>query len=379
MKIVIAIDSFKGSLSSLEAGEAVKEGFLKAKSNAQIKIFPLADGGEGTTEALALGLGGKLIKTQVHDPLMRKITAEYGIIESENLAIMEMAATSGITLVNERERDILKATTYGVGEMIKDAIKRGIRNFIIGIGGSATNDCGAGMLQALGFKLMDKNGSEIPYGAVGLKDVYKIDGSKVMKELKEAKFRIACDVKNPLCGEKGCSYIYGPQKGATKENIPLMDSYISHFADVAKTFNSEADKEFPGTGAAGGLGFAFKYFLKGELLPGAAIITESIKIEEDIKDADLVVTGEGRLDSQTVFGKAPSYISSISKKYGKPCIAFSGCVSDDAEICNEKGIDAFFPILRNVTTLDEALNKKNAFKNLENTAEQVMRLINLYK
>ena len=233
------------------------------------------------------------------------------------------------------------------------------------------------MLQALGFKLMDKNGSEIPFGASGLKDVYKIDGSKVMKELKEAKFRIACDVKNPLCGTNGCSYIYGPQKGATKENIPLMDSYISHFADVAKIFNSEADKEFPGTGAAGGLGFAFKYFLNAELLPGAEIITESIKIEEAIKNADIVITGEGRLDSQTVMGKAPSYISALSKKYSKPCIAFSGCVSNDANICNEKGIDAFFPILRNVTTLDEALNKENAFNNLKNTAEQVMRLMKI--
>lgn len=379
MKIVVAIDSFKGSLSSLEAGNAVKEGILKAKSDAEVKIFPLADGGEGTTEALSLGLGGELIKVKVHNPLMREITAEYGIIKSENLAIMEMAASSGITLVNESERDILKATTFGVGEMIKDAINRGIRNFIIGIGGSATNDCGAGMLQALGFKILDKNGNEIPFGAIGLKDAYKIDAGEIIPELKETNFQIACDVKNPLCGKNGCSYIYGPQKGATAKTIPLMDSYISDFSDLAKTFNAEADKNFPGTGAAGGLGFAFKYFLNGKLLPGAQIITESIKIEEDIKTADLVITGEGRLDSQTVFGKAPSYVSSLSKKYGKPCIAFSGCVSEDANICNEKGIDAFFPILRNVSTLEEALNKENASKNLKNTAEQVMRLINLYK
>lgn len=379
MKVTVAIDSFKGSLSSLEAGSAVKEGILKVYENAEVKVFPLADGGEGTREALTLGMGGELINTEVHDPLMRKIDATYGIIKNERLAIMEMASASGITLVKENERDILNSTTYGVGEMIKNAIKKGARNFIIGIGGSATNDCGSGMLMALGFDILDKEGNKIPLGAIGLKDAYKIESKNVIPELKECSFKIACDVKNPLCGELGCSNIYGPQKGATKENIPLMDSYISHFADVTKGFNSDADKDYPGTGAAGGLGFAFKYFLNGELKKGAEIVTESIKIEEDIKDSDLVITGEGRLDSQTVMGKAPSAVASLAKKHGKPCIAFSGCVSEDAALCNEKGIDAFFPILRNVVTLDEALDVNNAYENAKNTAEQVMRLIKIFK
>ena len=291
---------------------------------------------------------------------------------------MEMASASGITLVKEEERDILKSTTFGVGEMIKDAINKGIRNFIIGIGGSATNDCGTGMLRALGFEFLDKDNNEVEFGCKGLFDCVKIESKNALKELKDCSFNIACDVKNPLTGKNGCSYIYGPQKGGTKESIPLMDEAIGNFAELCKTYNKDADPEFPGAGAAGGLGFAFKYFLNAELKPGIDIIIDKTGIEDKIKTSDLVITGEGRLDNQTSMGKAPSGIAALSKKYNKPCIALSGCIGEGANICNDIGIDAYFPILQNVVTLDEALNKENAYKNTVSTTIQVMNLIKTF-
>ena len=377
MNIVVAIDSFKGSLTSLEAGNAVKEAALKLNSNTEVFVRPLADGGEGTVEALYAGLGGEKVSIEVSGPLNSTVNAEYLILSDGKTAVMEMSAAAGITLINENERNPLNTTTYGVGEMIKNAVGRGCRSFIVGIGGSATNDGGVGMLTALGFVFKDKNGNLIPSGAKGLESLNTISAENVLPELKECKFHIACDVTNPLCGEKGCSAVYGPQKGATPEMIEKMDKWLKNYADISKTVSAEADMNYEGAGAAGGLGFAFRTFLNAELESGIKIILEETRLEEYIKKADIVITGEGRLDSQTAMGKAPIGVASLAKKYGKRVIAFSGCVADGAEILNNCGIDAFFPILRGVVSLEEALNPQNAYKNLTSTAYQVFRLLDI--
>lgn len=375
MKVVIAIDSFKGSLSSLQAGSAVKNAILRLDNKAEVLIKPLADGGEGTVDALSSGFDSEIVDLTVKGPLLKPVLAKYCILKETNTAVIEMAAASGITLVSKNELNPLETTTYGVGELIKDAIKRGCRRFIVGIGGSATNDGGTGMLTALGYEFLDKNNNPIALGAKGLKDLYKIKTDNVIPELNECEFNIACDVTNPLCGEKGCSAVFAPQKGATPEMIKDMDSWLKNYAELAKTVSEKADENYSGAGAAGGLGFAFLSFTKAVLKSGIKIILEETKIENDIKYADIVVTGEGRLDSQTVMGKAPIGIARLAKKHGKKVIAFSGCVTDDAEVCNKHGIDAFFPIVRGVTTLDDALNTDNAYKNLEATAYQVFKLI----
>lgn len=375
MKIVIAIDSFKGSLSSLQAGNAVKDAIYRLDSNADVVVNPLADGGEGTVEALAECADSKLHKLEVKGPLLNPVVAEYCILNTTNTAVIEMASASGITLISENERNPLETTTYGVGELIKDAINKGCRRFIVGIGGSATNDGGVGMLTALGYEFLDKNNTPISLGAKGLKDLYKIKTDNILPELKECSFSIACDVTNPLCGENGCSAVFGPQKGATTEMIKDMDLWLENYAKISKTVSQKADQNYAGTGAAGGLGFAFLTFTNSTLKSGIDIILKEMDIESDIKNADIVVTGEGRLDSQTVMGKAPIGVATLAKKYGKKVIAFSGCVTDDAEVCNSHGIDAFFPTLRNVTTLEEALDQNNAYKNLTATAYQVFRLM----
>lgn len=375
MKIVVAIDSFKGSLTSLEAGEAVKKAALRLSSSTEVSVRPLADGGEGTVEALCSGLGGKLVSVSVTGPLGKKVNAEYCILPDGVTAVIEMAAAGGITLVPENERNPLNTTTFGVGEMIKDAIMKGCRRFIVGIGGSATNDGGMGMLSALGFEFLDAEGKMVDNCGRGLEKLSVIRTENALKELSECSFRVACDVTNPLCGENGCSAVYGPQKGATPEIVAAMDGWLARYAELAKSVSDSADPDFPGTGAAGGLGFAFKTFLGATLQSGIEIILDETHLEDYIKDSDLVVTGEGRLDSQTVMGKAPIGVARLAKKHGKRVIAFSGCVTEDAEIINEHGIDAFFPILRSVVSLEEALDKNNAAKNLEATAHQVLRLI----
>ena len=281
--------------------------------------------------------------------------------------------------MEEKDRNPLYTTTYGVGEMIKDAIQKGCRDFIIGIGGSATNDGGSGMLQALGFGLSDKNGAPIGFGAKGLKDIARITDENVLPELRECSFHIACDVTNPLCGEQGCSAVYGPQKGATQEMITEMDGWLAHFAEVAQETFENADANQPGTGAAGGLGFAFLSFLNAGLQSGITIVLEETRLEEYIRQADLVVTGEGRLDSQTVMGKAPAGVAALAQKHGKKVIAFSGCVTEDAAVCNEHGIGAFFPILRTVVPLAEAMSAEVARRNMTATAEQVFRLIKMFQ
>lgn len=374
MKVLIAIDSFKGSLTSREAGMAAAEGIKRAYPEAQCEVLTVADGGEGTVAALMTALHGQTVTVKVSDPLGRRTECSYGITP-DGTALMEMSSAAGITLLKKEELNPMKTTTYGVGEMIKDAIERGCRRFLMGIGGSATNDGGAGMLQALGFSLFDEKGKDISFGAEGLSFLHSISEAGVMKELSECSFRIACDVTNPLCGENGCSAVFGPQKGATLETVREMNSYLLRFAEKTKKIRPLSDKDFPGTGAAGGLGFAFKAYLDAELLKGIDLILEEIHIEEKIKDADIVITGEGRIDSQTVMGKAPGGVAEKAKKHGKPVLAFSGAVTKDAVFCNEKGIDAFFPIVRGITTLEKAMEREAAYANMADSAEQVFRLI----
>lgn len=374
MNIVIAIDSFKGSLSSMEAGEAIGEGIKRVNPQERITICPLADGGEGTVEALAHGMKGTLLSIQVTGPLGKPVICTYGIMEHTKTAIIEMSGAAGITLVPDNKKNPLYTTTYGVGEVIKDAITRGCRRFIIGIGGSATNDGGAGMLQALGYELLDYDGKEIPFGAIGLLKLKTISDRNVIPQLKECSFFVACDVTNPLCGELGCSAIYGPQKGATPEMIQNMDKWLEEYALLSKKSYPKADPDQPGTGAAGGMGFAFLTFTNAVLESGIKIVLEETRLEEKIRDADLVITGEGRLDGQTAMGKAPIGVAKLAKQYGKTVIAFAGSVTRDARECNQYGIDAYFPILRTITTLEEAMKTENAKRNLSDTAEQVYRL-----
>ena len=376
MKVVVAMDSMKGSLSSLEAGNAVSEGIHRVFRDAEVTVCPLADGGEGTVEALTLGMNGTIEKVNVTGPLGSMIEASYGRIAESNTAIIEMSAAAGITLVNESDRNPLHTTTYGVGELIRDAIKKGCRKFIVGIGGSATNDGGIGTLEALGYSFLDADGKQVPYGANGLALIETITDEHVMPELKECKFRI---VTNPLCGANGCSAVFGPQKGATQTMIPKMDTWLMNYAKKTKEKYSGANPNQAGTGAAGGLGFAFLSYTNAVLESGVKIILEETKLESFIKNADFVITGEGRLDGQTVMGKAPIGVAEIAKKHKKKVLAFGGCVAEDATLCNQHGIDAFFPILRTVTTLKEAMDFNHAKENLSAAVEQVFRLIQSFE
>lgn len=371
MRIVAALDSFKGSLTSLEAGLAIREAARKVNAENEVLIFPVADGGEGTVDALCAGLGGKRITVPVSGPIGAPVEAVYGILP-DGTAVMEMAAAAGLTLVPEDRRDPMFTTTFGVGQMILDALDRGCRKFLMGIGGSATNDGGIGMLSALGFSFEDGGGKPVPPGARGLEALRAIHWENADPRLCEASFRIACDVKNPLCGEDGCSAVYGPQKGAAPADIARMDVWLKGYAEL-----SGGDPCFPGAGAAGGLGYAFRTFLRSSLEPGVEIVLSETGLEEAAASADLVITGEGRLDRQTVMGKAPAGVAALAKKHGKPVIAFSGCVTREAEICNDHGIDAFFPIVRGAVSLEEAMAPAAAKQNLTDTAVQVLRLLQL--
>ena len=359
MKIVVAIDSLKGSLTSIQAGEAIEKGIKKVDLEAEVVIKPLADGGEGTVDALVDGMGGNMEFIKVTGPAGKSVLAKYGIIcptksdmEETSTAIMEMSQAAGITQVTDKERNPLYTTTYGVGQMIVDAIHKGCRRFIMGIGGSATNDGGVGMLQALGYDFLDKDGNQIKHGAIGLKDLVQIKDDKAIPELKDCEFHIACDVTNSLCGEQGCSVIFGPQKGATEQMIKDMDHWLADYAKIAKESFTKA---------------------------GVDLILHETKLEEEIKDADIVITGEGCLDAQTAMGKAPIGVAKLAKKYGKLVLGFSGAVTKGATACNEAGIDAYFPIVRSAVSLEDAMKKKNAQENLIDTVEQVFRLIKVLK
>ena len=340
MKVVVAIDSLKGSLSSLEAGEAIKSGVLNAIPDAEVCVRPLADGGEGTVEALALGMGGELKTVEVTGPLGEKVNCLYGILEESNTAILEMSGAAGITLVADEMRNPLHTTTYGVGEVIKDAIANGCRHFIVGIGGSATNDGGIGMLQALGYGMLDKDGNQVPFGAKGIKEIVTITDDQVIPELKECSFRIACDVTNPLCGERGCSAVYGPQKGATPEMVKDMDAWLSDYAKLVAEKYEKADAEYPGTGAAGGMGFACVSFLSGNLKSGIDTVLDEADFDTLKENADIIITGEGKMDSQSLMGKVPFGVAKRAK--GKKVIAVVGVLDAPMDKVKEKGISEVY-------------------------------------
>lgn len=375
MKVVIAIDSLKGSLSSMEAGMAIKDGILAAKPDAEVIVKPLADGGEGTTDALIEGMNGERIDLTVTGPMHTPVDAYYGYLKDTNTAVMEMASAAGITLVPDSEKNPLLATSYGVGEMINDAIQRGCRNFIIGIGGSVTNDGGIGMLKALGVRFLDENGEDAGEGGQALAKVARIDVSGMNPLLKECHIQVACDVNNPLCGKNGSTYVYGPQKGVTEDMKKTLDEAMAHFARVTSETLENDYMNTPGAGAAGGLGYAFLAYTGAALTPGIELILDAVGLEEELSGADVVVTGEGRLDFQTAMGKAPVGVARLAKKYNAKVIAFAGSVTKEATACNKEGIDAFFPILRGVCTLAEAMDPVTARNNMTATVEQVFRLL----
>lgn len=376
MKVVIAIDSFKGSLSSIEAGEITAAAIRDVDKNIDVKVFPLADGGEGTVDALTSGLNGKIISAEVTGPLGDKIKSRYGIVK--NTAVIEMADAAGITLVPAEKRNPLNTTTYGLGELILQAIEDSCREFIIGIGGSATNDCGLGMLTALGVKFLNADGSPVGIYGGDLKNVATVDISNLNPILRECKFKIACDVTNPLYGENGCSAVYAPQKGATPEIVRAMDGWIKNFAATIENQLGLTGAEIPGAGAAGGLGYAFHTFLNGKLEPGIDLVLDAVNIESELATADFVVTGEGRLDFQTAMGKAPIGVAKLAKKNNSAVkvIAVCGSATPEAVEVNLRGIDAYFPILHTITTLDEALNFETAKLNLYQTVTQIFCLVN---
>ena len=374
-KVVIAMDSLKGSMTSLEAGTVIQEAIHMVQKETEVVVKPLADGGEGTTEALIEGLHGERIEKIVTGPLKDPVMAVYGWIEESKTAIMEMASASGIVLLKGEEKNPWEATTYGVGELIKDAVLRGAKKIILGIGGSATNDGGIGMLQALGYEFLNQEGNPVGEGAKVLSEIQTIEKKKDAISLEHCQIEVACDVNNPLCGENGATYVFGPQKGVKMEERESIDKAMSHFADVTETFLGVDQREIKGAGAAGGLGFALVAYLQATLRSGIDLVLEAVNLEGALQGADLVVTGEGRLDHQTAMGKAPIGVAKLAKKHSIKVIAFAGSVTKDARVCNEKGIDAYFPIVRGVTTLEEAIKKENAKENLKAAAEQVFRLL----
>ena len=365
MRVLVAMDSFKGSLTSIEAGQAVKEGILQALPHAEVDISPLADGGEGTVDALCCDGVGEIERLSVLGPVGEAVSAKYGIL-SNGIGVIEIAEAAGLTLIPVEKRDPLYTTTYGVGELILDAVGKGCREFIIGLGGSGTNDGGVGMLTALGWQFTDRHGLPIATGAAGLKELCNIDRSCVRAELKQCRFRVACDVKNPLLGVKGCSAIFGPQKGATAQSVADMDRWMENYASVVKHHYPTAETMLPGGGAAGGMGFAFATFLGGSLEPGARIVAEVCDPERRIAECDIVITGEGCLDGQTAMGKGPIHIAQLGKKHGKKVIAFAGCIGQNAEACLKEGVTAYYGILPEGMTKEVGMVKETAYRNLRN-------------
>ena len=360
MKVIIAPDSFKGSLSSIQAAEAIERGIKKAalaySENVEVAKVPMADGGEGTVEAIISAVGGKIIPTKALDPLGRPIDSFFGVLP-DNTAVIEMAAASGLNFLKEEERNPLKTTSYGTGQLIKAALDMGCENIIIGIGGSATNDGGVGMAQAIGVEFLDKEGKQIGFGGGELSKIYKIDISNLDGRVKNAKFTIASDVKNPLCGPEGASAIYGPQKGATPEMIEILDKNLDHLAKIIKRDLGKDIKDLPGAGAAGGLGAALMAFLAAEFRLGIDLIIELVKLEDKMAESDIVVTGEGMTDYQTLYGKVPLGIARVAKKHNKPVICISGSLGEGYEELYYNGIEALFSIVNRPMSLEEAVKR----------------------
>lgn len=375
MKFLIAVDSLKGSLSSIEANKAVAEGLLKANPYFSIQSLPVADGGEGTVEALVYATGGQFVDSVVTGPLGQPVRARYGILGDKMTAVIEVAEACGLPLIPKDERNPLFTTTYGVGELILDAIEKGCHDFIIGLGGSATNDAGVGMLQALGYQFFTKAGELAGLGADAHKEISRIDIGKVPEQVKAAKFRVACDVNNPLYGLNGAAYIYGPQKGATPEMVIKLDEGLRNFANVVLEQLGTDLQSISGAGAAGGLGAAFAGFLEAELESGVELILELARFEEQLQGVDLVITGEGKMDRQTSMGKAPAGIALLAKQHKIPVIALAGDISEGNPSLHESGITAYFTIVGGPTSLEKAMKPETTRTNLIRTGEQIGRVL----
>lgn len=368
-KVVIAPDSFKESLSALEVAEAIERGFRQIFPQVQYMKLPMADGGEGTVDSMVAATGGEIVTVAVTGPLGQPVQAFYGLLGEGETAVIEMAAASGLHLAPKAQRDPRMTTSYGTGELILAALERGVKTIILGIGGSATNDGGAGMMQALGARLLDENRQALPPGGAALAQLAYIDLSGVDPRLQQVSITAACDVDNPLCGANGASAVFGPQKGATPEMVTQLDAALRHYGTLLEQATGREVINAPGAGAAGGMGAALLGMLNARLRPGIEIVIETLQLEEALRDADLVITGEGRLDSQSIHGKTPIGVARVAKRFGLPVIGIAGSLSKDYQVVHQHGIDAAFSVLDRVVSLEEALAE--AADNLEVTARNV--------
>jgi len=372
MKIVVAPDSFKGSLSAVEVCEFVERGVKRVDPNIEVIKVPMADGGEGTVHSLVASTGGRIINTKVRGPLMEIVNGFYGILGDGKTAVIEMAAASGLTLISMEERNPMKTTTYGTGELIKHALNMGCRNIILGLGGSATNDGGAGMAQALGVRFINKNRNDIEVCGRRLDEIYEIDMDGFDEKIKECNITAACDVDNPLCGEKGASKVYGPQKGADEMMVEILDRNLEHYGRLLEKTLNVSIMDYPGAGAAGGMGAGVMAFLGASLKKGIDIVVEASGLENIIRDADLVITGEGSIDYQTAFGKTPYGVAKTAAKYNIPVVAIAGHIGQGAETLYEKGFTSIFSIAEGPISLEESM--ANCSQLLERASERIIRL-----
>lgn len=373
MRIVVAPDSFKGSVSAVDTANAIEKGIHQVFPDSEVIKLPIADGGEGTVEALVMATDGQIITKHVVGPLGDTVEAIWGIMGDGETAVIEMASASGLPLVPEDKKDPRIATTYGTGELIKAALDRGLRKIIIGIGGSATNDGGSGMAQALGVKFLDAKGHELPYGGAALANLDCVDMSGIDIRLTDTKIVVACDVDNPLCGPKGASAVYGPQKGANPEMVVQLDEALRHFAGKAQKATGKDIAEYPGAGAAGGLGAGLLFFTNAKLRPGVEIVLEAIDFVEIVKSARFVITGEGRTDFQTAFGKAPVGVAKLAKKYNVPVLCISGGLGQGYEDVLKQGIDGVMSIVPGPMTLDECI--EHGAQLIEKGAERLCYIV----
>lgn len=372
MKIVLAPDSFKESMTAIEVADAMEKGIRNVMSDVTIEKLPLADGGEGTFDVLAHHLQARIITRTVTGPLGKKIQATYGLTES-GIALIEMAEAAGLQHLTPEERNPLVTTTYGVGELIKDALNRGASEFIIGIGGSATNDGGIGMAQALGVKVLDQTGRAVPFGGAGLKQVAEINIAEMDERIQNCRFTVAADVTNPLLGKRGATYVYGPQKGATREMLVELESAMERYAEILHRDVKQDVADVPGAGAAGGLGAACLAFLRAELRRGIELVMEAAQLEKAMQDADIILTGEGKMDEQTLYGKVPHGVAQLAQKYALPVLAFTGANQVTSEALYEVGITAIFPIVDRPMPLSEAMQSGEQL--MTKAVENVFRLL----
>lgn len=375
MKFILAPDSFKESMTAKEASEAMEKGIKKVIPNAECIKVPMADGGEGTVQSLVDATSGEIVNLEVTGPDCKKVNAMFGILGDKKTAVIEMASASGIHLIKKEERNPLYTTTYGTGELIKYALDKGVQRLLIGIGGSAINDGGVGMAQALGVKFLDETGSELSFGGGALEKLSKIDLSGLDERIKKVSVEVACDVTNPLIGKNGASYIFGPQKGATPEMVEQLDKNLNHYGEIVKSQLRKDVMNVPGAGGAGGLGAGLLAFLNAELKRGVELIIKYTDLEEKMKGADYVFTGEGGVDYQTVFGKTPFGVATIAKKLNIPTILFAGRIGEGAEKLYKHGVVSIIGILPGIVSLEEAL--KDGAKNMERISENIARILKL--